>query len=451
MSNVKDMSLAKEGIRKIEWVQKHMPVLEHIKTQFKEEKPFEGITIGSCLHLEPKTVNLGLTLQAGGAEVAMTGCNPLSTHDDAAFKGWGESSSSQDIITESNKMPASNKTIYAIWYKYNFEFIDAEHCTISGTKQYNGLYKLSSTDFSSSITITASEGYTFTGNYEIYLDDETSPRLTTDFSTSLKPGKLTNPLKKDTTVKIKPIITINSYKVSFNYNGGTIKKDNNPIYFLNLNYGENIITNLAGVTATHDYQVFKSWQMIKADGTISTIDNTTTVPSCNITIKPLWKTSNISLSASNGTITGSTLLKDKTVFYDREGFDITPSTGYTFHHYEYSFDNTNFTRIESLPFKPFVTNPGLEDGATVYIKAVCVKYINLWLYADTGTFEGGSNYACVNIISGQKWKDIKNTLPTPSLKGSTFSKWVNYQTGADIGDDDIIESTTILKAVYVGG
>ena len=44
---------------------------------------FKGITIGSCLHLEPKTINLGLTLQAGGAEVAMTGCNPLSTHDDA--------------------------------------------------------------------------------------------------------------------------------------------------------------------------------------------------------------------------------------------------------------------------------------------------------------------------------------------------------------------------------
>jgi len=84
MSNVKDMSLADDGIMKIEWVQKHMPVLEHIKKVFEEEKPFEGITIGSCLHLEPKTVNLGLTLQAGGAEVAMTGCNPLSTHDDAA-------------------------------------------------------------------------------------------------------------------------------------------------------------------------------------------------------------------------------------------------------------------------------------------------------------------------------------------------------------------------------
>ena len=83
MSKVKDMSLAPEGVRKIEWVQKHMPVLEHIKEEYLETQPFKGITIGSCLHLEPKTINLGLTLMAGGAEVAMTGCNPLSTHDDA--------------------------------------------------------------------------------------------------------------------------------------------------------------------------------------------------------------------------------------------------------------------------------------------------------------------------------------------------------------------------------
>ena len=83
MSKVKDMSLAGEGVRKIEWVQKHMPVLEQIKQDYLETQPFKGITIGSCLHLEPKTINLGLTLMAGGAEVAMTGCNPLSTHDDA--------------------------------------------------------------------------------------------------------------------------------------------------------------------------------------------------------------------------------------------------------------------------------------------------------------------------------------------------------------------------------
>ena len=85
--NVKDMSLAPEGKKKIEWVQRHMPVLEHIKKEFQEEKPFKGITIASCLHLEPKTINLGLTLLAGGAEVAMTGCNPLSTQDAATAAG----------------------------------------------------------------------------------------------------------------------------------------------------------------------------------------------------------------------------------------------------------------------------------------------------------------------------------------------------------------------------
>lgn len=85
--NIKDINLAAEGEKKIKWVQSHMPVLETIKKQFEEEKPFEGITIGSCLHLEPKTINLGLTLQAGGAEVVMTGCNPLSTQDDATAAG----------------------------------------------------------------------------------------------------------------------------------------------------------------------------------------------------------------------------------------------------------------------------------------------------------------------------------------------------------------------------
>lgn len=85
--DIKDISLAPQGEKKIKWVQRHMPVLESIKKEFEETKPFEGITIGSCLHLEPKTINLGLTLQAGGAEVVMTGCNPLSTQDDATAAG----------------------------------------------------------------------------------------------------------------------------------------------------------------------------------------------------------------------------------------------------------------------------------------------------------------------------------------------------------------------------
>ncbi|MDO5852159.1 MAG: adenosylhomocysteinase [Methanobacteriaceae archaeon] len=85
--NVKDINLAPIGEKKIEWVQRHMPVLETIKKEYIKEQPFKGITVGSCLHLEPKTINLGLTLKAGGAKVVMTGCNPLSTQDDATAAG----------------------------------------------------------------------------------------------------------------------------------------------------------------------------------------------------------------------------------------------------------------------------------------------------------------------------------------------------------------------------
>jgi len=61
-----------------------MPVLAAIKKQFTKEKPFEGMTIGMALHVEAKTANLVSTLAAGGAEVHITGCNPLSTQDDVA-------------------------------------------------------------------------------------------------------------------------------------------------------------------------------------------------------------------------------------------------------------------------------------------------------------------------------------------------------------------------------
>jgi adenosylhomocysteinase len=61
-----------------------MPALAAIKKQFVKEKPFEGMTIGMALHVEAKTANLVQTLAAGGAEVHITGCNPLSTQDDVA-------------------------------------------------------------------------------------------------------------------------------------------------------------------------------------------------------------------------------------------------------------------------------------------------------------------------------------------------------------------------------
>lgn len=83
-SIVKDMSLAPNGKLKIDWVQSHMPVLNKIREQFEIEQPFKGLKVAISLHLEAKTAYLAKVVQAGGAEVTITGSNPLSTQDDVA-------------------------------------------------------------------------------------------------------------------------------------------------------------------------------------------------------------------------------------------------------------------------------------------------------------------------------------------------------------------------------
>lgn len=84
MSNIKDINLAPSGADKIKWVESYMPVLNIIKKEFEETKPFAGKRISMSIHLEAKTAFLAKVLKAGGAEVYVTGCNPLSTQDDVA-------------------------------------------------------------------------------------------------------------------------------------------------------------------------------------------------------------------------------------------------------------------------------------------------------------------------------------------------------------------------------
>ncbi len=84
MNNIKDPSLAPSGHRKIEWVRSFMPALGEIEKTFEKEQPFKGLKIAVSVHLEAKTANLGLVLKKGGADVYLTGCNPLSTQDDVA-------------------------------------------------------------------------------------------------------------------------------------------------------------------------------------------------------------------------------------------------------------------------------------------------------------------------------------------------------------------------------
>ncbi|RLI82190.1 MAG: adenosylhomocysteinase [Archaeoglobales archaeon] len=72
------------GYRKIEWAERNMKTLGRIREEFRREKPLEGYRIGMALHVEAKTAVLVKTLIEGGADVAITGCNPLSTQDDVA-------------------------------------------------------------------------------------------------------------------------------------------------------------------------------------------------------------------------------------------------------------------------------------------------------------------------------------------------------------------------------
>ena len=76
--------LREEGQRKMEWARLHMPILEDLRGEFERSQPFAGEVIGMAMHVEAKTAILAETLAAGGAEVAITGCNPLSTHDDVS-------------------------------------------------------------------------------------------------------------------------------------------------------------------------------------------------------------------------------------------------------------------------------------------------------------------------------------------------------------------------------
>jgi adenosylhomocysteinase len=82
--DVKDLGLAAEGVNRIEWAARDMPVLRSIGEQFAREKPLNGLRIAACLHVTTETANLMLALQAGGAEVALCASNPLSTQDDVA-------------------------------------------------------------------------------------------------------------------------------------------------------------------------------------------------------------------------------------------------------------------------------------------------------------------------------------------------------------------------------
>ena len=83
-ADIKDINLASEGKKRIEWAAREMPVLSQIQSRFAKEKPLKGVTIAGCLHVTTETANLAITLRDGGANVLLCASNPLSTQDDVA-------------------------------------------------------------------------------------------------------------------------------------------------------------------------------------------------------------------------------------------------------------------------------------------------------------------------------------------------------------------------------
>lgn len=82
--DVTDLALADEGRLRIEWADRHMPVLRDIRARFEKEQPLTGLRIAACLHVTTETANLARTLKAGGATVTLCASNPLSTQDATA-------------------------------------------------------------------------------------------------------------------------------------------------------------------------------------------------------------------------------------------------------------------------------------------------------------------------------------------------------------------------------
>jgi adenosylhomocysteinase len=83
-NDIKDIRLADEGRRRTEWAERSMPVLRQLRERFARERPLAGKRLAACLHVTTETANLAVTLQAGGADVALCASNPLSTQDDVA-------------------------------------------------------------------------------------------------------------------------------------------------------------------------------------------------------------------------------------------------------------------------------------------------------------------------------------------------------------------------------
>ncbi|MCG3259149.1 MAG: adenosylhomocysteinase [Candidatus Heimdallarchaeota archaeon] len=157
---IKDISLAEEGRKNIDWAESRMPVLMELRREFAETKPLEGMRIAGCLHVTKETAVLVETLIASGAEVSWSGCNPLSTKDDIAaalavkdipiFAWYGMSN--EEFYWAIDKVLEFKPTLTLddgadLIFRVHSEFSDLAETMIGGTEETTtGVHRLRAMD-----------------------------------------------------------------------------------------------------------------------------------------------------------------------------------------------------------------------------------------------------------------------------------------------------------------
>ncbi|HYZ59487.1 MAG TPA: adenosylhomocysteinase [Nitrososphaeraceae archaeon] len=136
---VKDISLAENGKKKIDWAEAHMPVLVALRKKYQESKPLSGTRVTGCLHVTKETGVLVRTLKAAGAELSWCGCNPLSTQDDVAA-----SIASNEEVSVYAVRGVSTEQYYqdihsAMSIRPNITIDDGADLTVEMHKEPNGL------------------------------------------------------------------------------------------------------------------------------------------------------------------------------------------------------------------------------------------------------------------------------------------------------------------------
>src|SRR5262245_20501506 len=133
--DVKDMRRLR-----IEWADRHMPVLRQIRARFAKERPLRGMRIAACLHVTTETANLARTLKAGGAEVFLCGSNPLSTQDDVAAALVGHYGIATFAIKGEDHKPYYNHILSCIEARPHLTMDDGcDLVTVLHTKKRNYL------------------------------------------------------------------------------------------------------------------------------------------------------------------------------------------------------------------------------------------------------------------------------------------------------------------------